>query len=145
MFASNLNLSNPKLPLLATRAKNAIDLAMIKAIAHRKNPSQNPLPADPRSLERAFNDVIGAIPKRKQDDAMARFQSLLDPAERTRVYGDLGQVNFASATSVVDQVRNMPVPAGLHFTESDLADLQKQIMAKKVASNALNNIGQHMV
>src|SRR5437868_2747836 len=108
MFASNLNLSNPKLPLLAARAKNAIDLALIKAVAHRQNPSQNPLPSDPRSLERAFNDVLSAIPKRQQDDAVAKFQGLLTPAARTQAYGDLGQVNFALATSVVDQVKALP-------------------------------------
>jgi hypothetical protein len=143
MFASKMDLSNPKLPLLTERAINAIDLTLIKVVAHRQNPSQNPLPSDPKSLERAFNDVFAAIPKRKQDDAMAKFQSVLDPAERTRVYGDLGQVNFASSTSIVDQVKALPLPAGLKFTDADVADLNKQIMAKKLVGQALNNIGHN--
>jgi hypothetical protein len=144
MFASNLNLSNPKLPLLTARAKNAIDLAFIKVAAHRKNPSQNPLPSDPKSLERAFNDVLNAVPKGKQDDVMEKYEGLLTPAARTQAYGDLGNVNFASATSVVDQVTAMPLPAELIFTEAEIADLQKQIIAKKVAGKALKNIGQHV-
>ena len=144
MFASNMNLSNPKIPLLTARAKNAIDLAFIKAVAHRKNPSQNPLPSDPKSLERAFNDVLNAIPKRKQDDAMAKFAGLLTPAARTQAYGDLGQVNFASATSIIDQVRALPLPESLHFTQADVDDLNKQIAAKKAVSQALKNVGNHV-
>ena len=144
MFASNLKLSHPKLPLYTARVKNTIDLALIKVVAHRQNPSQNPLPADPKSLERAFNDVFAAIPKRKQDDAMEKFQSLLSPTERTRVYGDLGQVNFASATSVVDQVKALPLPAEMRFAQADVTDLQKQIMAKKIVGQAMKNMGQRV-
>jgi hypothetical protein len=142
MFASSLQLSHPKIPLLTARARHAIDLTLIKVIAHRKNPSQAPLPSDPRSLERALNEVFEAIPKRKQDDAMAKFESLLNPAERTRVYGDLGQVNFASAVSVVDQVKALPLPAALRFTDADVTELNKQMIAKTVTGKALKHIGQ---
>jgi hypothetical protein len=144
MFASSLNLSNPKLPLLKARLKNTVDLALIKVVAHRQNPSQNPLPSDPKSLERAFSDVFNAIPRRKQDDAMTRFQSLLSQSERARVYGDLGQVNFASSTSVVDQVKALPLPAALRFTQIDVDDLEQQIKAKRAVSTAVHNIGNHV-
>ena len=143
MFASNIQLSNPKIQLMRARLKNTVDLALIKVVAHRQNPSQNPLPSDPNSLERAFNDVLGAIPNRKQDDVVERFQNLLSPAARNQAFGDLGQVNFASSTSVVDQVKALPLPADLLFTDADVADIQKQIMAKKVVGQAMKNIGQH--
>jgi hypothetical protein len=129
---------------MRARLKNTVDLALIRVVAHRKNPSQNSLPSDPKSLERAFNDVINAIPARKQDNVVERFQGLLTPAARTQAFGDLGQVNFAAPTSVVDQVKALPLPADLHFSPADVADIQKQIMAKKAVSQALKNIGQHV-
>jgi hypothetical protein len=130
MFASNLNLSHPKLPLYADRLKRTVDLAFIKALAHHKNPSQNPLPADPKSLERALYNVFRAIPKRKQDDAAAKFQNVMTAAQRASVYGDLGQINFASSVSVVEQVKALPLPATLKFTAADVGSLQQQIEAK---------------
>lgn len=127
MFASNLNLSHPKLPLYHDRLKHMVDLALVKAIAHHKNPSQNPLPSNPKSLERAFYNVFKAIPKRKQDDAAERFQNVMTAAQRASVYGNLGQVNFASPVSVVDQVKALPLPANMLFSEADVADLDVQI------------------
>jgi hypothetical protein len=137
MFASDLKLSNPKLPLLANRAKSVIDLALIKAVAHHRNPSQNPLPADPKSLERAYYNLFKAIPKRKQDDAIAKFQNLMTAAQRANAYGDLGQINFASAVSVVEQATALPLPANLRFNADDIADLQKQFEAGRGISGAL--------
>jgi len=142
MFANDMQLTNPKLQLMRARLKNTVDLALIRVVAHRKNPSQNSLPSDPKSLERAFNDVINAIPARKQDNVVERFQGLLTPAARTQAFGDLGQVNFAASTSVIDQGKALPLPADLHFSDADVADIEKQIMAKKAVGQALKNIGQ---
>jgi hypothetical protein len=130
MFASNLKLSHPKLPLLANRAKNVVDLALIKAIAHHRNPQQNPLPANPQSLERAYYNLFKAIPKRKQDDAIAKFQNLMTAAQRANAYGDLGQINFASAVSIVEQATALPLPANLRFNAAEVDSLQRQIEEK---------------
>lgn len=129
MFASSLNLSHPKLPLYNNRLKHTVDLALIKAIAHHKNASQNPLPSNPKSLERAFYNVFKTIPKRKQDDAAKRFQNVMTANQRAGVYGDLGQVNFASTVSVVDQVKELPLPANMLFSEADVAVLDAQLKA----------------
>lgn len=145
MFASSLKLSHPKLPLYNNRLKHTVDLSVIKAVAHFKNPSQNPLPADPKALERVFYNALRAVPKRKQDDTIARFQNLMNASQRTSVYGDLGQqVNFASPVSVAQQVQALPLPANMRFNEADVANLTKQLEAplQQVGQHAAQVIGQ---
>ena len=145
MFASNLNLSHPKLPLYTGRLKHTVDLALIKAIAHHKNAAQNPLPPDPKSLERALYNVFKAITKRKQDDAAARFNNVMSAAQRTSVYGDLGQVNFGSVVSVVDQVKALPLPVNMLFSEADVADLDQQLKVNGAIKGSYTQMLKNMV
>lgn len=128
MQGPKLEQLHPKLGSLVERTTKAVDLAMEKVVAHHQNPQQYPLPADSKSLERAFHNLFEKLPALKRKKVINKANETLkaSSSERTRIYGDLAQVDLRSAVSVGEQVKSLPLPANLRFTQAET----KSVMAK---------------
>lgn len=118
-----------KIDWVKDRMAKTIDIALERVIAHNENPQYYPLPSDPRSLERAFHRLFEALPRKNQKDAIERVNKTLKAGRdaRTKIYGDLANVDFRSKTSIVEQVKIKPVPEVFKFTQADMTELRSRL------------------
>jgi hypothetical protein len=118
-----------KLEFVKDRAKKTIDIALERVIAHNENPGYYPLPSDPRSLERAFYKLFETMPRKKQKELIEKVNRTLKAGKeaRTKIYGDLANVDFRSKTAIVDQVKVKPVPENIKITEADVTELRRRL------------------
>jgi hypothetical protein len=118
-----------KLDWVKDRLAKTIDIALERIIAHHENPKNYPLPSDPRSLERAFNKLFETMPRKKQKELIEKVNKTLKAGRdaRTKIYGDLANVDFRSTTPIVDQVKVKPVPESFKFTQVDATALGRRL------------------
>ncbi|NOT48514.1 MAG: hypothetical protein HOP17_12285 [Acidobacteria bacterium] len=121
-----------KLELANERVRNAIDLAFEKAVAHRENPAVYPLPAGAKSVERAFHDLLSAMPNNQRKKVIDRVNATLkaSPGVRSAKYKDIVNVDFHAAVPIGEQVKAMPVPATMKFDESEAEGLLAKLRSK---------------
>ncbi|HJQ69712.1 MAG TPA: hypothetical protein VKA70_12105 [Blastocatellia bacterium] len=121
-----------KIDWVKDRLAKTIDIALERVIAHHENPQTFPLPNDPKSLERAFHKMFASLPRRSQKDAVERVNKTLKAGRdaRTKIYGDLADVDFRSKTPIVDQVKVKPVPDAFKFTEADATELRNRLKSR---------------
>lgn len=121
-----------KLELANERVRNAIDLAFEKAVAHRENPAAYPLPAGAKSVERAFNDLLSAMPNNQRKKVIERVNATLkaSPSVRSAKYKDIVNVDFHAASPIAEQVKAMPVPATMKFDDSEAEGLLARVRSK---------------
>src|SRR6267143_773737 len=134
MNVANIVRQHPKLHLVTDRVKGAINLAMEKVVNHHDNPSQYPLPSDPKSLERALHNLFSKMPNRKQKKMIekASVNMKKSAAQRTQIYGDLMAVNLKSSVSIVQQVKAIPPPANFKLTPAEITNLKRKVGAAAV-------------
>lgn len=123
--------NNPKIKFAQQRLRHTVDLALEKAALHLKNAQQYPLPpANTKSLERAFYDLVQALPGRKKDKFTDSMKSALNstPAQRQQKYGDLSTVNLTSNKPVAEQVKSMAVADSMKISEEELSGMIDTIL-----------------
>ena len=118
-----------KLDWLKDRLNKTIDIAMERVVAHDENPKYYPLPTDPKSLERALHKMFEALPRKNKKDTIEKVNKTLKAgkAARTKIYGDLVDINFRSTAAVVAQVKTKPVPANRKFTQADVTEIRTRL------------------
>lgn len=118
-----------KIDWVKDRLVKTIDIALERVVAHNENPEYFPLPSDPRSLERALHKLFEALPRRNKKDTIERVNRTLKAGRdaRTKIYGDLANVDFRSKTSLVDQVKIKSVPEVFKFTQADVTELRSRL------------------
>lgn len=126
-----------KLELIQTRAANAVKIGLEKAVAHMENPALYPLPAGSDNVERAFYDLLMALPSIKRNKIKDKINETLKASAQTRnnLYGELAELNFNSSVSIAEQVKNLNVPEELLINKSEgeeLVNLIKQHADKPV-------------
>ena len=121
-----------KLSLAQARVQNAVSLAFEKAVAHRADPANNPLPPSSRTVERAFHNFLETLPAGKRSRIIDRLKESLHtgPAARAERYGDLVNVNFRSPVPIADQIKALPVPAELRFNAAESEELTTRLHLK---------------
>ena len=123
-----------KLDWVKDRLKKTVDIAMERVIAHNESPKTFPLPADPKSLERALHKVFEALPRKSQKDTIEKVNKTLKAGReaRTKIYGDLVDIDFRSTAPVLQQVKTKPVPAIVKFTQADLTEVRSRLKMPSV-------------
>ncbi len=133
-FSHRPELEN-KIKLLGERAENTVMLGFEKAVANIENPSMYPMPTDPKTVERAFHKFLMGIPNSKRNKMMDKINETLNAGTsyRNAKYKDLVNVDFKSSVAIVSQVKAMPVPEELLFTEDEGNDMAAELkrMAEK--------------
>lgn len=126
-----------KLDWIKDRLKKTVDMALERVIAHNENPEYYPLPADPKSLERALHKLFEALPRKNKKDTIERVNKTLKAGRdaRTRIYGDLVDINFRSTAPVVQQVKTKPVPANLKLTQADITEVRSRLKLPPVVKS----------
>ena len=129
MRKPNTSPLDTKLDWLRDRLNKTIDIAMERVVAHDENPKYYPLPTDPKSLERALHKLFEALPRKNKKDTIEKVNKTLKAgkAARTKIYGDLVDINFRSSAAVVEQVKTKPVPANLKFTQADVTEIRTRL------------------
>ena len=122
--ASGINAAvDPKLNALANRAAKMLELAFQKAAAHDDRASKYPLPADTNSAEAQAYRLLKDLPLIRRRALKKQLMEGVEASasQRQQKFGDLANVDLKSRTSVMDQVRNLPVPASVRMTAQDIA------------------------
>jgi hypothetical protein len=126
--------NHPKIKFLQQRFEHTVQLAMEKAAAHLKNPQQYPLPAaNANSLEQAFCKLVNALPNKRQHLFLEKMETGLNSslAARQQKYGDLALVNLTSNQPVLEQVKNLDLPAAIKISEQDLQQMETEIFPER--------------
>jgi len=123
-------IADPKLRKVFARVARELKLSIEKVAAHHANPNAFPLPPDPNSAERILAARFSALPQSFQDRAGAvTLERLNVPvAARQRRFGDLAAVNLKSGVAIGAQVRDLPQPADLKFTQEQWAAIVGPIL-----------------
>jgi hypothetical protein len=133
--------AEPKIKHLEKRVKDTIEISMERVAAHFKDVAKYPLPADPKSVERAMYDLMKLLPGRKQKKFVEKHEANLAAGitKRKQLYGDLQAVDFKSSKSIAEQVKEKKVAANMLIDETDYARYKtiiKQAAVKKPAIKA---------
>ena len=145
---SSYTTSTPKDEIIRNRIRNTLMLAMEKVALHVNEPAKYPLPGQ-GSVEHALLDLYNVLPDRKKKKVFEKANASLSQsaAKRSQQYGDLTAVNFTSNISIADQVKVMPLPQQLNFSEKEKTDLRKLLQPKstgyKTSVKASNKPGQN--
>lgn len=123
-----------KLDWVKDRLTKTIDIALERVIAHDENPAYFPLPSDPKSLEWALHRLFGTLPRRNKKDVIEKVNKTLKAGReaRTKIYGDMANVDFRSKTPILDQVKIKPVPENLKITQADVTELRSRLKLPSV-------------
>jgi len=126
-----------KLKAVEKIAGNTVKLGFEKAVAHFENPALYPLPQGEKNLESAVFDLLSVLPKKKRNKLIDKVNELLKaPAEkRTQVYGDIVNVDFRSAVSIAEQVKNKPELKKYSFTEKEIEEFNSAFKTLIANSN----------
>jgi len=118
-----------KLGLVMQRAANTVNIGFEKAVAHMENPSAYPLPAGNDNVEKAFYDLLMALPALKRKKFTDKINETLKASsqERNKLYGDLAGLNFSSAVSIAEQVKSMNTPEEMMINKSEGDELLEMI------------------
>jgi hypothetical protein len=139
--------TSPKIKLLQSRFKQAMQLAMDRAAGHLDNPQQYPLPADAQAAETAFYRLFAALPNLRQrkviDKAKARLKTT--GAQRIQHYGELASLGVANPKSCAELAAALPVAENLRLTQADLdaihAENRQRAVPRATAPKARPRIG----
>lgn len=125
-----------KLKAVEKIAGNTVKLGFEKAVAHFENPALYPLPQGEKNLESAVFDLLSVLSKKKRNKLIDKVNELLKaPAEkRKQVYGDIVNVDFRSAVSIAEQVKNKPELIKYSFTEKEIEEFSSAFK-----NNSANN------
>jgi len=126
---------NQKLDHIEKRLTDTVLLSFEKVVAHLENPSKYPLPADSGSVERAFHEVLEALPRGKRKQAVEKINETLkaNVSQRRAIYQDLVDVDFSSRTSIVEQARALVAPPEMKLTQAEATEivaLQRNVIEK---------------
>jgi hypothetical protein len=129
MRKPNVKTLDEKLDYVKGRLAKTIDIALERVVAHDENPSYFPLPNDPKSLERAMHRMFQALPRKNKKDVIEKVNRTLKAGReaRTKIYGDLVDIDFRSTTPTVGQVKAKPVPDNIKFTDADLTEMRSRL------------------
>ena len=113
---------DPKLKALANRAAKILELAFQKAAAHDDRASKYPLPGDTNSAEAQAYRLLKDLPLVRRKALKKHLMEGVEASasQRQLKFGDLSKVDLKSRTSVMDQVRTLPVPASVRMTAQDI-------------------------
>lgn len=116
-------LSNVQIQSIGKRIYFAVVLAAEKAVAHLSDPRKFPMPTDKDSLENILLDRLRSRPAYQQERAKAHFSRLLsaNSRQRTRLLGELGQINLRTQEPIVDQIQRLP--SAVKLSEADVLNL----------------------
>lgn len=119
-----------KINFFNERVLNTAQLAFEKAVAHIENPSVYPLPADNKSVECAFCNLLESLPKSKKNKIIDKINQTLKAGsqERASKYKDIVNVNFKSAVTISEQVKSMPFPEEMRFTQEEGNEILKDVI-----------------
>lgn len=107
------------------RMRNMVQIAFEKAVAHYENPQMYPLPADSKSVERCFYDLMSTLSKSKKNKIADKINETLkaSSAQRSNLYKDLANLNFKSSVSISEQVKALSLPDDLKISEQEAESL----------------------
>ncbi len=120
-------LINEKITLLKKRLGNTVQLSFEKVASHHEDPSKYPLSTDNKTIERAFHNLLEALPRLKRNKIIDNINKTFKAgaSERSNLYGELVNVNFKSAVPIAEQIKSIPVPAEMKITEADADKLME--------------------
>ncbi len=127
-YSATAVLNHPKIQALKLKLDRTIKLAVEKAAGHMQDPTKYPLPNNPKSLERAFHNLLSALPNKSKKKLFEHVNLSLNAtaSKRNTTYGELAGINLKNTTSVVDQVAAIPVPAAMKMTTDEIDELTKK-------------------
>jgi hypothetical protein len=111
---------------LVERMTLATQLTIEKTLAHMDEPAHYPLPADPKSPERALIAHLEKIPADRREHHVNQLLPVFRNQRRSLAMGDLACLDFGSPQSALAQAMAMPVPAQMTFTAEDMRALIPQ-------------------
>jgi hypothetical protein len=122
MKLSDDDLRTPQMKIATNRIRGMVDLALEKIALHHQNPGQHPLPADPRSVERALHNLFVKLPDRRQKKLLDKANETLklNATQRAQHYGELKAVNLRSSATIAEQIKALPIPAAFKFTPAEV-------------------------
>ena len=108
-------LADLKLKAIAKRVLSTLQVETEKSVAHFAEPGSYPLAADPQSVEQIMLARFRSLNPTKQQAAVVRAMASVkaNPAQRKTLYGDLGELNLKTATTIEAQVKALTFPATL--------------------------------
>jgi hypothetical protein len=133
MPKANLTNLDAKLDWAKDRLSKTIDIALERVVAHDENSRYYPLPSDPRSLERALHKLFETLPRKNKKAVIEKVNTTLKAGRdaRTKIYGDLVDIDFRSTAPVIAQVKAKPVPERFMITEADATELRSRLKLPK--------------
>jgi hypothetical protein len=109
---------DPAVQQAAAHLAQAAEQALTRAVLHRVDPDEHPLPDDPDALERIFRDRLDRLPRRRLNDLARKFSPGRLPS-KTRA-GELPALDLRSTRSALDPARvsGLLKPPGLKPLDS---------------------------
>lgn len=131
---SNGNNFNEKIKVISKRLDDMVMISIEKAAAHFEDPSAYPITTDNKSIERAFYNLLEALPRLKRNRVIDKINETLKAGtdKRINLYGDLANVNFRSAVAISEQVREFLVPQNMKITEAETAIVLESVKSKNI-------------
>ncbi|MBL7729195.1 MAG: hypothetical protein JNM68_15980, partial [Dinghuibacter sp.] len=122
-------LRHPKIKALKQKLEHTISLAVEKAVGHMQNPAAYPMPANPKTLERAIFNLVSDLPARKRKKILEKVNPFLNGStvQRRSHYGELAAVNLKLPNAILEQVSAVPVPDTLKMATEEAEALLQQI------------------
>lgn len=132
-----LNISkelDKKIDGIRSRFNDMINISIEKAAAHFEDPSAYPLSADNRTIERAFYNLLEALPRIRRNKVIDKINETLKAGieNRTASYGNLANVNFKSAVPISEQVKSFLIPAEMKITEEESHKLLDKVKERHI-------------
>ena len=118
-------LPHPKLQAIHDRGAILIGLALERVIANAADPRAFPLPADTNSLERLLKRRFDALPPDRRASLSKKLSAhaLTNLHDRRESLGELAAIDLRSNTSVLDQAKDIPLPANFQLSSNDLGSI----------------------
>ncbi|HNE46620.1 MAG TPA: hypothetical protein PKN15_05935 [Chitinophagales bacterium] len=136
----NLGIAQNKFDQIQQRSENVLHLSIAKLVGHIENPTTYPMTGDNKSIERALFNHYNILAKSEQKDFINRIKKFSNiPSNTTQFqsrFGDLAKVDLKSHTSVAEQIKSIAVPDSLKFTASEIDELEKKLLKKRVGAKS---------
>lgn len=131
---SNGNELDKKIDGIRSRFNDMIQISIEKAAAHFEDPAAYPLSTDNKTIERAFYNLLEALPRIRRNRVMDKINETLKAGieKRTASYGNLANVNFKSAVPISEQVKSFLIPVEMKITGEESQRLLSKVKEKHI-------------
>jgi hypothetical protein len=119
------DLADAKMRKAMMRLVKEMEIAVEKTVAHASEPANFPLPDDPHSVERILSARFSELKPAQQQFAKAKMleRAKASKQARTKIVGDLAQVDLRSKSPIAEQVDRLAFPSELKTTLQSIKNL----------------------